>query len=82
MLEGLTTEEMLEREPEVYRSFRNDRPEYVPPGGESFKQFYERCANAVEQISSAHEGSKIGVVDHGGVLGAFFRYAMNIPLEA
>ena len=82
VLEGLTTEEMLEHEPEVYRSFRNDGPEYVPPGGESFKQFYERCANAVEQISSAHEGSKIGVVAHGGVLGAFFRYAMNIPLEA
>ena len=82
VLEGLTTEEMLECEPEVYRSFRNDGPEYVPPGGESFKQFYERCANAVEQISSAHKGSKIGVVAHGGVLGAFFRYAMNIPLEA
>jgi probable phosphoglycerate mutase len=82
VLEALTTEEMLEREPEVYRSFRNDGPAYAPPGGESFQQFYERCANAVEQISAAHEGSKIGIVAHGGVLGAFFRYAMNIPLEA
>lgn len=82
VLEGLTTTEMLEREPEVYRSFRNEGSKYVPPGGESFEQFYERCASAVEQISAAHEGSKIGVIAHGGVLGAFFRYTMNIPLEA
>lgn len=82
VLEGLTTEEMLEREPEVYHSFRNEGPGYVPPGGESFTQFCERCANAVEQISATHEGSKIGIVAHGGVLGAFFRYAMNIPLDA
>ena len=82
VLEGLTTEEMLEREPEVYHSFRNEGPGYVPPGGESFTQFCERCANAVEQISGTHEGSKIGIVAHGGVLGAFFRYAMNIPLDA
>jgi len=82
VLEALTTEEMLEREPEAYRSFRNDGPAYAPPGGESFKQFCVRCSNAVEQISATHEGSKIGIVAHGGVLGAFFRYAMNIPLEA
>jgi 2,3-bisphosphoglycerate-dependent phosphoglycerate mutase len=82
VLEALTTDEMLEREPDAYHSFRNDGPEYVPPEGESFKQFCDRCANALEEIAVAHEGAKIGIVTHGGVLGAFFRYAMNVPLEA
>ena len=54
VLEALTTEEMLESEAETYRSFRNDGPEYVPPGGESFKQFCDRCSKAVEAIALAH----------------------------
>ena len=81
VLEALTTEEMLESEAETYRSFRNDGPEYVPPGGESFKQFCDRCSRAVEGIALAHEGAKIGIVTHGGVLGALFRYVLNVPLE-
>ncbi len=81
VLEALTTEEMLESEAEIYRSFRNDGPEYVPPGGESFKQFCDRCSKAVEAIALAHEGAKIGIVTHGGVLGALFRYILNVPLE-
>ena len=82
VLEALTTEEMLEREPETFRSFRNGGPEYVIPGGESFSQFCDRCSKAVEEIALAHEGAKIGIVAHGGVLGAIFRYVLNIPLEA
>ena len=81
VLEALTTEEMLESEAETYRSFRHDGPEYVPPGGESFKQFCDRCSRAVEGIALAHEGAKIGIVTHGGVLGALFRYVLNVPLE-
>lgn len=81
-LEGLTTDEMLERHPEVFHSFRNDGPDYSPPGGESFRQFCERCSKAIEEIADAHEGSRVGVVTHGGVLGAVFRYILGIPLEA
>jgi probable phosphoglycerate mutase len=82
VLEALTTDEMLELQPDAYRSFRNGGPEYVPPGGESFKQFCDRCANAVEEIAGSHEGAKIGIVTHGGVLGAIFRHVLKIPLEA
>jgi len=81
ILEALTTNEMLEREAEAYQSFRHDGPEYVPPGGESFKQFCQRCSNALEEIALAHEGATIGIVTHGGVLGALFRHVLNIPLE-
>ena len=82
VLEALTTEEMVERQPEAYQSFRNGGPDYVPPDGESFRQFCERCSKAVEEIALAHEGAKIGIVAHGGVLGAIFRHVLNIPLEA
>ena len=82
VLEGLTTDEMLVEHPDVYRSFREDGPEYQPPGGESFKQFYYRCSSAIEHLASEHPSGKIAVVTHGGVLGAIFRYVLNIPLNA
>ena len=33
------TDEMLEKNPAEYQSFRNDGPEYQVPGGESFVSF-------------------------------------------
>ncbi|OUU40240.1 MAG: hypothetical protein CBC16_06535 [Verrucomicrobia bacterium TMED56] len=82
VLEGLTTDEMLKKHPEEYHSFRNEGPDYQVPGGESFRQFYDRCSGALEDLCTRNLGKKIGVVTHGGFLGAIFRYVLNIPLEA
>jgi probable phosphoglycerate mutase len=82
VLEGLTTEEMKVKYPQEYESFRNEGPEYQVPGGESFKQFYERCSGALEEVAMRNPGRKIGLVTHGGFLGAIFRYVLNIPLDA
>ena len=82
VLEGLTTDEMLVKQPAVYQSFLHDGPHYQPPGGESFTQFSKRCSAAIEHLASEHPKGKIAVVTHGGVLGAIFRYVLNIPLDA
>ena len=82
VLEGLTTDEMLLKYPEEYQSFLNEGPNYQVPGGESFQQFYDRCSGALEQLAKRTPGKKIGIVTHGGFLGAIFRYVLNIPLDA
>ena len=82
VLEGLTTDEMLVKHPDVYRSFREDGPDYQPPGGESFEQFCDRCSSAIEELARLHPGKKIVAVTHGGVLGAIFRYVLRIHLDA
>ena len=74
VLEALNTEEMKKLHPNVYNSFRKDGPSYEVPNGESFKQFYDRCARSLEEISNRHTGAKIALVTHVGVLGAIFRY--------
>ena len=51
VLEGLTTDEMLVNYPQEYQSFRNDGPDYQIPGGESFRQFYDRCSGALEDVA-------------------------------
>ena len=82
VLEALNTDEMIEKYPEVYASFRNDGPDFQVPEGESFRQFYNRCADAIEEIAEKHPGAKVALVTHGGFLGAIFRYVLNIPLDA
>ena len=82
VLEGLTTDEMIDKFPNEYKSFRNDGSDYQVPDGESFRQFYERCSQALEEVSFRHSGKRIGLVTHGGFLGAIFRYVLKIPLDA
>ena len=82
VLEGMNTGEMKESQPDVYSSFRNDGPDFQVPGGESFRQFCERCSGAIEQLATRHPGSRIALVTHGGVLGAIFRYVLNLPLDS
>ena len=82
VLEGLNTDEMIEKHPSIYSAFRNDGPDFQVPGGESFRQFYQRSADAVEEIADKHPGSRIALVTHGGVLGAIFRYVLKLDLDA
>ncbi len=82
VLEGLTTEEMKKDHPKEFESFLTLGPDYQLPGGESFQQFFDRCSSALNQIADRHSGKSIGVVTHGGFLGAIFRFVLDIPLEA
>jgi probable phosphoglycerate mutase len=82
IMQGLTTAEMLDQCPDVYESFRNNGPDYLIPEGESFRQFNERCVNAIEDFSIRHSGKSILVVTHGGVLGAIFRHVIGLSLNS
>lgn len=82
VIQGMTTAEMLDSCPDVYHSFRNDGPDYVLPEGESFRQFQQRCIDALEDFASRHPGGRLLVISHGGVLGAIFRHVTGIPLGA
>ncbi len=82
VMQGLTTKEMEERCSEIYQSFRQNGPDYQIPEGESFRQFYLRSADALEDYVNRHNGGRVLLVTHGGVLGAIFRYVAQVPLEA
>ena len=80
MFQGLAGKEIGERYPEEYRLHRN--PDYVIPGGESIRQQMERNVTCLTEIARRHPGERLVVVTHAGVLGAFFRYTLSIPLDA
>jgi len=72
--EGLTYEEIDARFPDAFSRTRETDPDYVVPGGESRRQFFERVRGAFEDIASASTERRVAVVCHGGVLAALYRH--------
>ena len=51
------------------------------PEGESPRQFHARIIEALGRIATAHEGQKLLVVTHGGVLDMVWRTARGLGLN-
>lgn len=81
--EGLTYLEIAERWPLEGERWRRRDPEFAPrDGGESLRDFFERCVNACRRIAAAHAGHTIVIVAHGGVMDCLYRAAAHIELQA
>lgn len=82
IFEGLNREEMQQRYPAEYARFRDRDPDYIVPGGESPRQFYERSMACFADISARHAGSRIVIVAHGLLLDSLYRAAHDLDLLA
>jgi probable phosphoglycerate mutase len=78
IFEGLTYAEMAERHPEDFARFDARDPDYVMPGGESARAFWERCLACLGEIGERHAGAEVVVVTHGLVLDAVYREAHGL----
>jgi probable phosphoglycerate mutase len=78
VFEGLTYAEMAERHPEDFARFDSRDPDYVLPGGESARAFWQRCLSCLAEIGRRHAGEEVVVVTHGLVLDAVYREAHGL----
>jgi len=81
-LQGLTTDEALMREPNLWKSHLSRNLAENLLNGESIQQFADRIRTALEQIRVQHSGKTILLVSHGGALDMMYRIATNQPLDA
>lgn len=81
ILQGLTREEFKQRYPDPEFTLNSRDPDYFLPGGESFRQVYERSVKCLEELAKRHSGQNILIVTHGGVLRCFFYKAVGLPLS-
>ena len=79
--EGLSYEEVGRRYPNAFSPLRERNPDYAIPGGESRRAFHERAIGAFDAMAREHEGRRIVVVTHGGVLAALYRFINGIALS-
>jgi len=79
--EGLTYEEIDRKYPDIFSRVRSTDPDAPIPGGESRRQFHERVRAAFEALAREHDGRRVTVVTHGGVLSSLYRHVHGIGLE-
>ena len=82
IFEGKTYADIEREFPADYQAIRTRDPHYVVPGGESAAQFFERIVATLTRVARFAQGGRIAVVTHGGVLGAMYRHATGVPLDA
>lgn len=78
--EGMTYAEIDRAWPDVFSRMRETDPDFVIPGGESRRQFHERVRDAFTALAREHEGRRVAVVAHGGVLAVLYRVIHDIPV--
>jgi alpha-ribazole phosphatase/probable phosphoglycerate mutase len=68
-LDGLPVAEVQRRFPEVWAAnMRQDDERFRWPGGESYREFRDRCLRTVRTIAHAHRGARVALVTHAGVV--------------
>ncbi len=74
--DGLTLDQFRER----YGApdFEKDPFRPLAPEGESWATFYFRCAAAFDRIAREHEGRRVVIVCHGGVIDNSFLYFCGV----
>lgn len=81
ILQGFTRAEAKEKYPEIVEAYTTN-PDYIIPEGESSNGFMQRCTNIVEKIAKQHVNQNVLIVSHGGFVGNFLKYVLEIPIQA
>ena len=81
-LQGLTTDEAPQLEPDLWRSHLSRNITEELRGGESIQQFADRISTALEKIREQYLGKTVLLISHGGALDMMYRIASNQPLDA
>lgn len=81
VLDGLSVAEIRSRHPDLWAAWLRHDADYVPPEGESVRQFHARVVGALRELVSRHEGRRLLIVTHGGVLDMLWRTVHGHPLH-
>ncbi|MEI6207693.1 MAG: histidine phosphatase family protein [Desulfuromonadales bacterium] len=56
-------------------------PDETIPGGESFRQAYERSVACLEELAGQNRNSAFAVICHGGIVQGVFHRTLGLPLN-
>jgi broad specificity phosphatase PhoE len=65
--QGLSSPQIRERDPEVYAARRANPYDVAPAGAETWRQFYDRAVQAIQEVLAMTEAQRLIVVTHSGV---------------
>jgi 2,3-bisphosphoglycerate-dependent phosphoglycerate mutase len=80
--EGSTYAQIAGEHPEMFSRDKETDPHYAPAGGESRQQHLDRVRTTLTELAQDHQGSRVLVVTHGGVLSCVYRWLHGISAAA
>ena len=80
--EGLNLEEISDKFPEALKAWKEDPLTNGPPGGENITQFAARINMFFNELLEIHQGEKIIVVTHGGVIKMYLREVLEVNADS
>ena len=76
--QGLHTDEIKRRWPELWQQSRIDPSELTMPNGESFRQVTERAVQAFETVVGANRGKPAVIVTHDIIVRVLVAYTLGV----
>lgn len=80
--EGLTGDQLRLRDPQILARFYRDPVQQRPEGAERLEDFQSRVSAVFEDIYSIHEGRRVLLVTHAGVIRAVIAHVVQAPVSA
>jgi broad specificity phosphatase PhoE len=76
--QGWTFQQIRDQDPAGYAARRANPYDMPPPGGETWRRFYDRAVRALEEILQATTAERLIVVTHSGVCTALGLRALGL----
>ena len=65
--QGLSSQEIRQRHPDVYAARRDNPYDVAPAGAETWREFYDRAVQTVDEILAYEQAGPVVLVTHSGV---------------
>jgi broad specificity phosphatase PhoE len=81
LVEGMTSEQVQERYPDVHVAWKQGHKRVPFPEEEKREDFQRRLAEFLQDMCGRHTGHKVIVVTHGGAMGMIMATVMSLDQE-
>ena len=80
--QGLTYQQIGQRDPDGLARWSSDRVNLSPPGGEGLGEMATRVQDFLSQIRSEHQEGTVALVSHGGTIRIVLCVLLGLPLAS
>lgn len=77
--EGRSAAELMHSDAEALGQFWADPYAFTPPNGEPLSRFEVRVLGSLQRLAQAHDGQRLLLVTHGGVMRLLLARARGLP---